>query len=147
MTILLVQTAAVWFMTGTIWTMQVLNYPLLAKVGTDAVPAYETAHNRRFIGVVGPPTAVAVVTTVLLLTVGPDELGWVGPVAAAVLLVVVIVSTARFQAPAHGRLAQGFDAATHAGLVRGNWVRTAAWTLLGLVDLAMLVQLASGVTA
>jgi hypothetical protein len=121
-TILLVQTVAVWFMTGTVWTMQVLDYPLLAKVGADAVPAYETAHNRRFVRVVGP-------------------------VAAAVLLVVVIVSTARFQAPAHARLARGFDAATHAGLVRGNRVRTAAWTLLGLVDVAMLVQLTSRVTA
>jgi hypothetical protein len=32
LTVVLIQTAAAWFMTGLIWTMQVLNYPLLALI-------------------------------------------------------------------------------------------------------------------
>ena len=48
-TVLLIQTAATRFMTGLTWTMQVLNYPLLALVDASDVPRYEQAHNRRFI--------------------------------------------------------------------------------------------------
>jgi hypothetical protein len=33
--------------------------------------------------------------------------------------------------PAHGRLAEGFDAGVHARLVATNWIRTMAWTLRG----------------
>lgn len=43
MWLVLVHAAAVWFMTGVIWTMQVLNYPLLARVGADSFTGYEQA--------------------------------------------------------------------------------------------------------
>ena len=45
---LLLETAATTFMAGVLWTMQLLNYPLLALVGRDAFVGYESAHNRRF---------------------------------------------------------------------------------------------------
>jgi hypothetical protein len=77
-------------------------------------------------------------TTVALFVLRPPALPIAGPIAAAVLFVVIIVSTALWQAPAHGRLASGFDPAVHATLVQTNWIRTAAWTALGLVDTWML---------
>jgi hypothetical protein len=43
---LLIETAAPLVMSGGLWTMQILNYPLLAQVGWEAFPSYETAHNR-----------------------------------------------------------------------------------------------------
>jgi hypothetical protein len=46
-----------------------------------------------------------------------------------------------FQGPAHGRLAEGFDASVHAVLVRTNRIRTAAWTALALLDTWMLYVL------
>jgi len=54
LTVVLIQTAAAWLMTGLIWTKQVLNYPLLALIDPGGVPRYEQAHNRRFIWLVGP---------------------------------------------------------------------------------------------
>ena len=51
---LLLETTATIFMAGVLWTMQLLNYPLLALVGTEAFPRYEAAHNRRFALVVVP---------------------------------------------------------------------------------------------
>jgi predicted ester cyclase len=45
--LLLAEAAATLCMAGVLWTMQVLNYPLLRLVGRDALAAYETAHNRR----------------------------------------------------------------------------------------------------
>ena len=46
--VLLVQAAASWSMTGLIWTVQVLNYPLLALGNASEVPGQEQAHNRRW---------------------------------------------------------------------------------------------------
>jgi hypothetical protein len=57
------------------------------------------------------------------------------------LIALVIVSTVVWQAPAHDRLAHGFDAAVHAKLVRTNWIRTVAWTTLALLDTGMLLTL------
>jgi hypothetical protein len=57
----------------------------------------------------------------------------------ALLLGGVWISTALLQAPAHGRLAQGFDAVVHRRLVRSNWIRTLAW--LGRVPVALALAL------
>ncbi len=52
--VLLVNAAAVIFMAGFLWTMQLVHYPLFDRVGEEAFPAYETAHNRLFFLVAGP---------------------------------------------------------------------------------------------
>ncbi len=140
--IILVQTAGAWFMAGSIWTMQILNYPLLALIGRESFIAYETAHNRRFIAVVGPGVAITTTTTVLLFFFRPRVIPLASVIAAAFLLMVVLVTTALYGAPAHTKLARGFDTNVHASLVRSNWVRTAAWTGLAVLDLWMLYRLA-----
>jgi hypothetical protein len=86
--------------------------------------------------------AVAVVTTILLVFVRPHQLPLGGAVVGGVLLLAIIALTVRFQAPAHAKLARGLDADIHAMLVRTNWARAAAWTLLGVLDLWMLYQVA-----
>lgn len=135
--VLLVQTAAVWFMVGSVATMQVLNCPLLARVGRDAFVDYETAHNRRFGIVVVPGVVITVVTLVALLVAPPAGVGRVLPAVGVVVLVVIVVLTAVFQAPAHQRLARGFDADVLARLVRTNAWRALGWAVLGVLDLIM----------
>lgn len=142
MIVLLVQTGAAWFMTGLIWTMQILNYPLLALIDSASFVAYETAHNRRFIAVVGPGVLVMVVTTVRLFVSRPPAIPLAALLAVALLLLVVFVSTAFYGARLHTKLARGFDPAAHATLVRSNWVRTFAWTLLAF-DLWMVAEAAT----
>lgn len=77
---LLLNVAAVLFMTGFIWTMQLLHYPLLDRVGEDSFSRYETDHNRLFGRVAGPGVLLTLVSAVLLLFVRPSGI----PVAAAV---------------------------------------------------------------
>jgi hypothetical protein len=43
------------------------------------------------------------------------------------ILLLIWLSTALLQAPAHGRLGKGYDRSVHQGLVRSNWIRTLAW--------------------
>jgi hypothetical protein len=67
--ILLANVAAVIFMTGFIWTVQLVHYPLFDRVGEEAFPAYETAHNRLFFLVAGPGILATLATAVLLIFV------------------------------------------------------------------------------
>lgn len=139
--VVLIQTAAAWFMAGLIWTMQVLNYPLLALIDPGGVPRYEQAHNRRFIWLVGPAVAVTAVTAAILLGWRPAGVLLAVPVVALVLLAVIIADTIRHGAPWHARLAQRFDAGVYARLVRTNWIRTVAWSTLAVLDLIALAGL------
>ena len=138
--ILLANAAATFFMTGLIWFVQVVHYPLFAAVGSSEFPAYSRLHQSLTTFVVGPPMLVEAITAGILVVARPAgvsaSLEWTG----LLLVGVIWISTAVLQIPAHGRLAAGFSAETGAFLVSTNWVRTAAWSARGAVVVAMLWQ-------
>ena len=125
---LLANVAATLYMTGLVWFVQVVHYPLFAGVGPDRWPAYAAAHQRLTTLVVGPPMLLELGTALLLAWRPPSGDARTLPLAALALLAVVWLSTALLQVPAHGRLTSGFDADIARGLVAWNWVRTVAWT-------------------
>lgn len=129
--VLLVHAAATWALVGLIWTVQLVLYPLFARVDPAAFPAYHEAHVRRITFVVAPLMLLEAATALALLVRPPEGTCPPLPWVACALLVVVWVSTAGLQVPCHRRLEAGFDAAAHRTLVRTNWIRTAAWTLRG----------------
>ena len=108
----LLETAATLFMAGVLWTMQLLNYPLLALVGTEAFPRYEAAHNRRFALVVVPGVLAAACGGIGLAASRPGRVPLWAPICELALLAVVIISTAVLQGRQHGVLARGFDQRT-----------------------------------
>jgi hypothetical protein len=114
------------FMTGLIWFVQVVHYPLFAKVGAEHAIAYQTAHMERTGWVVAVPMLVEAGACALLTFRGdlPSLIRWPG----ALLLAVVWIATAVLLVPAHEALARGFDASVHARLVGANWIRTFAWS-------------------
>jgi hypothetical protein len=128
--------AATLFMTGVIWVVQVLHYPMLGRSG-NAFDECQAFHLAKTGWVVGPPMLVEGITGAVLLWQN-----WRVPMlwAASALLCVIWISTAFLQVPRHNELARGWDARAHAGLVRTNWIRTAAWTARA----AVLILLASG---
>jgi len=133
--------AATLFMTGLIWFVQLVHYPLFDRVGTAGFPAFQAEHMRRTTWVVGPPMLVEAVSAVLLWWSAPDRVpGWIH-VAGLGLLVLIWGSTAFLQVPCHARLARGFDAETHRRLVRSNWIRVAGWTARTPMALWLLASL------
>lgn len=134
---LLAETAATIFMSGVLWTMQLLNYPLLGLVGRDAFTRYETAHNRRFGLVVVPGVLAATAGAIGLLATQPPQIPLWAPPGELGLVVVVIVSTAALQGRQHAALAHGFDERILRSLVRSNWIRVIAWSAAGLLALWM----------
>ena len=134
---LLIETAATLVMAGVLWTMQILNYPLLAHVGREAFTSYETAHNRRFGLVVFPGVLAALAAAIGLLATRPRQIPLWAPGCELALIVIVVVSTAVLQGRQHAALARGFDPRVLRRLVRTNWIRVAAWSAAGVLALWM----------
>jgi hypothetical protein len=134
-----VHTASTLFMTGLIWFVQVVHYPLMAQVGREAGPGYATQHAARTTLVVGPAMLAELGTAIALLTMAPAS----GPaplyIAGLVLLFVIWVTTALVQVPQHERLQRGFEGQVHRALVNCNWIRTVAWSLRSGVVLWLMI--------
>jgi len=133
-TLFLAQYAATLFMTGLIWFVQVVHYPLFATVHTNTTPtafrAYESSHANRTSFVVFPPMAVELLAALaaLLPSLRPAFLGQNAAIASATLVVLIWASTGLLQVPLHNRLAANPTAETIRRLVLSNWLRTALWS-------------------
>lgn len=126
---LLLNIVSTLFMTGVIWFVQVVHYPLFNGVGLEGFETYETRHSNLTTFVVIVPMVVELITAALLVWKRPTLLNswevWLG----LGLVGIIWLSTAFLQVPQHSKLALGFDAAAHGLLVSSNWLRTVAWTL------------------
>ena len=136
-TVLMLHLATTLFMVGVIWFVQVVHYPLLALVGRAESAAYVQAHARRTAWVVGPPMLLELATGMILLWVRPAGVSLTQVLVGAALLVVVWTSTLLVQVPCHEQLSRAFESGIHRRLVETNWVRTAAWSMRGLLALWM----------
>jgi hypothetical protein len=115
-------------MTGIIWFVQVVHYPLFAQVGAAGFQAYESLH-RQWTGlVVAPLMLLELGTSLALLRYPPPIPAW-SLWAGAGLVGLLWASTFFVQVPLHGQLDQGRDPTVIARLVRTNWLRTMAWSL------------------
>lgn len=130
------------FMTGLIWFVQIVHYPLFSRVAESGFCAYERAHQARTTLVVGPMMLLEAVTAVWLVFL-VDAADGAGARALTLmgvgLLLLIWLSTALAQVPAHRQLESGFDARAHRRLVRSNWLRTTAWTARSVLALVLLV--------
>lgn len=146
---LLVQAAATWFMTGLVWFVQVVHYPLMARVGGDAWVAYERGHTARTGIVVLPAMLVELGSTVLhVALLGRSAVPAAATTAAlawtsAALLAAIWISTFFVQMPLHGLLERRFDPRAQRRLCTTNWLRTAAWTARSAI-VAVLLREALG---
>ena len=125
--LLIVNAAAALYMTGLIWFVQVVHYPLYARVGDAGFREYEREHSLLTGRVVALPMLIELATAL------PLRLSGVETALSLGLLGAIWVSTAVIQVPCHNRLVQGFDETTLRRLVQSNWIRTAAWTLRSLL--------------
>ncbi len=145
--LLLAQVAATWALVGVIWFVQLAHYPLFARVSRQGSAAYHCENQRRTTWVVGPLMLIEAGTALALFgsrpTAVPLGAVWFG----LILLVAVWLSTAFLQVPAHGKLAEGFDAAAVRRLVAGNWLRTLLWTSRGALVGWMMLRALHGSSA
>ena len=132
--LLLLNFAAAAYLTGLIWTVQLVHYPSFGLVPKAAWAAFHAAHTRRMSYVVLAPMVLELGLAIGLAWAGrrllPGAAGWwsLGLVGLAWAVTFFI------SVPFHNRLAQGFDYIAIDGLTRTNWLRTLAWTVrMGLL--------------
>lgn len=117
-----------------------VHYPMLAEAGAG-FRGMHRFHLDRMGFVVGPLMLVELATALLLCVsppVGTDRWLWFVGLA---LIGVVWLQTALDAVPQHGRLAaSGFETLTFGALMRGDLVRTIAWTIRGVLVAWILVR-------
>jgi len=111
-------------MTGLIWFVQVVHYPMFARVGRDSWESYHRRHMSLTTIVVLPAMLIEAATGIWLCYAGANlpHLWLLGMLAG------VWLSTFLIQVPIHNQLAVRFDHGLVRRLVRTNWIRTALWT-------------------
>jgi hypothetical protein len=138
MLLLVLHAAATLAMTGLIWFVQLVHYPLFACVDRRGFVEFERLHQARTTWVVAP-LMLTELATALALVRTPPAADWAPWTWTGLGLVGFLwLTTALVQVPLHRRLDRGWDAEAHRALVRSNWLRTAAWTVRGVLALALL---------
>lgn len=136
--LLLINSAATWYMVGLIWVVQVVHYPLFALVPAEAFQPYHSAHLTRISLVVILPMLIELLTALILAAVPPVGVPSGLALLGAALVLLVWALTFLVQSPQHGLLQAGFSREVIAALVSGNWWRTLVWTLRGGLTIWML---------
>jgi len=138
MTLLFVHAFATLFMTGVIWFVQVVHYPLFAAIGPTEFPPYERRHTYLTTFVVLPPMFVELFTASWLAFAPPTgidpRLAWTG----FGLAVLLWLSTFLVQVPCHRALENAHDARVIRRLVSTNWLRTMVWSLRAVLCFLMI---------
>ena len=139
--LLVTQILCTGYMTGLIWFVQVVHYPLFRSVAElGPFSDYSNRHSQLTTLVVGP-----VMTLELALSVAFALSGFKWGSALLMLTLVIWGTTFFVSVPCHNQLALGFDLFAWEKLVSTNWIRTFAWSarsgLLGYLLFEFLVEL------
>ncbi len=135
----LLHAAATVAMTGVIWFVQLVHYPLFRFAAGGDFADFAATHQSRTTLVVAPLMSVELVSALLLF--GGGASGSRGLAIAGLLVLGAIwLSTAFVQVPLHRRLARGFDGDAARLLVRSNWFRTIGWSARSVIALALVAS-------
>ena len=130
-TLFLAQLTATLLMTGLIWFVQIVHYPLFTSVGGPVFVAYARRHANRTGYVVGGPMLIELGTSLAALAPGlrPSFFAAAPAWSSAALTLLIWVTTGLLQVPQHERLGQVHDLQIIDQLVSGNWIRTTLWSI------------------
>ncbi|MEY2779620.1 MAG: hypothetical protein RL623_800 [Actinomycetota bacterium] len=133
--IVIAHLSATLFMVGLIWTIHYVHYPLFANVGEQTYVNFQAAHVERIGKLLLLPWLTEGVTLIAILAIaflGTHKALRVPAVINGAAMAVVLVISGFWSAPAHGKLADGFDKAVHDQLMTANLIRTIAWSVCGI---------------
>lgn len=136
----LINCAVTWYLTGVIWFVQIVHYPLMDYVGVDPFQAYEAAHRDRVPWVVAIPMLTELGTAAVLALRSPTAFDKRWFEFGFYLALVQLLSTFLWQVPLHQQLQGGYDPNLVGQLVSSNWLRTIIWSARSVLLLRLLHQ-------
>lgn len=122
------------FMTGLIWTIQLVHYPAFQHVDEGRFQEFTAFHSRRISWIVGPVMLVELCTAAALWFAVPN-LVW--SLNLGVLLLTWLC-TALLSMRCHDELALGKNPTALTYLIITNWPRTVFWSLRSILLLGMI---------
>lgn len=126
------------FMTGLIWMVQIVHYPLFSFVERSHYSDFQNAHMHR-ISLVVLPIMIAELITALLLLYSSKEAMVFFLLNAGLLTLIWIVTFVVFTF-IHARLRRGYDDSLLKNLVEFNWIRTGLWTFRTVLISIIILQ-------
>jgi hypothetical protein len=118
------------FLTGLIWFVQIVHYPIFMKVSPENFIDFQTAHMQATGSVVILPMLAELLLSGILLAMQWEEnyLNRLNYTAFGLVL-LIWAATGLLSVPVHNQLvANGFNEKLIRQLVATNWLRTLAWT-------------------
>lgn len=125
-------------MTGLIWFVQVVHYPLFVRIPPASFTDYERSHTTRT-GVVVAPIMLTELVTAVALPLSRTSYA-VSPLYMTSLgcLLLIWISTFLVQVPLHAMLEKNHCPNSIRRLVLTNWIRTILWSLRSVFLLLIL---------
>jgi hypothetical protein len=129
------------FLTGAIWFIQAVHYPLFRHIAPVEFPRYFLGHQQFVRWVLFPGMFLEIATAVLLIYLWPSILDNKIFVASLVLLGILWISTLAFSLPTHQKLRRdGNGRRLVTFVIYTNWIRTICWTLRSIMLATLLLQ-------
>ena len=114
------------FLSGLIWTVQVLQYPTFKFVSETQFQRFHGFHTKRITFVVLPMMVLELVTgAALVLNAADSIMLWLNLFG----IVLIWLCTFFISVPLHNLLAQEGNTKTIERLISTNWVRTILWSV------------------
>lgn len=118
------------FMTGLIWTIQIVHYPSFGFVKEDRYREFQHFHMRRITYIVAPLMLIELFTGALVLYKNYQHSLFV---TSIILLALIWLNTAFLNVPIHNKLISKGDEGLFKKLVLSNWPRTILWSIRSFI--------------
>ena len=126
--LLLLQLVATAMMTGVIWLIQRVQYPIFLGLQTDQFSRWHKLHSLRITWVVAPLMILELATSGALVFL--NEAYFLLHIFIFILTLLIWLITFFISVPLHEKLSQnGFDSSVIYSLIRTNWSRTLTYSL------------------
>jgi hypothetical protein len=131
--IFVLNAASTWYMTGLIWFVQVVHYPLFVFASRENFSAFANKHCDLTGCVVVAPMIIELISSLALAFYWNGShrfLVWVN----FALVCIIWLCTALLSVPCHSRFCStGFSASTLSFLIGSNWISTILWTVRSII--------------
>jgi len=123
---------ACFYLTGLIWTIQLVHYPSFRFISEERFQEFHRFHSNRITWVVAPVMLVELFTAALVLR----EQATLASSLSLLSIVLIWALTAFVSVPLHSKLSKGKNSHLIRQLVLTNGFRTVLWTLRSLAFIA-----------
>lgn len=126
------------FMTGLIWVIQLVHYPIFLFAEKKQFSHLHAFHSKRITYIVAPLMLLELCCAIMLLK--SVKIVFILRVLNLLSVVMIWFVTAFLNIPRHNKLAIKYSAVEIQKLVRSNWPRTFLWSLRSLVFLVVFIS-------